>query len=112
MPVMDKRDFLSCNLPHCAQNKHQLHHHCQLEQQERTGRNKYVLVTLCICSTSSQYKLGVGCRHLVKLLVKEGEKAVTALLDPTDQSLHDSNTVQDEVPMPEYCPVQANTRTV
>ena len=65
-----------------------------------------------ICSTSSQYKLGVGCRHLVKLLVKGGEKAVTALLDPTDQSLHDSNTVQDEVPMPEYCPVQASTRTV
>ena len=45
-------------------------------------------------------------------MVKEGEKAVTALLDPTDQSLHDSNTVQDEVPMPEYCPVQASTCTV
>ena len=82
MPVMDKRDFLSCNLPHCAQNKHQLDHDCQLEQQDRTGRNKYVLVTLYCCITYLQCPVQAAeCRHLVKLVVKEGEKAVTALLD-------------------------------
>ena len=59
MPVMDKRDFLPCNLPHCAQNKHQLHHHCQLEQQERTGRNKSVLVS-AVHLVSTSLVSGVG----------------------------------------------------
>ena len=62
MPVMDKRDFLSCNLPHCAQNKHQLDHDCQLEQQDRTGRNKYVLVTLYCCHTAVLLIWCVQCK--------------------------------------------------
>ena len=62
MPVMDKRDFLSCNLPHCDQNKHQLDHDCQLEQQDRTGRNKYVLVTLYCCHTAVLLIWCVQCK--------------------------------------------------